>query len=234
MAKQVPVYTFDDMITSLRLAMKGFPDTRTGKNTQYAVADAASSAFSVFFTQCASLLSFQKLMEQKYGSSNAKTLFGMKHIPSDNQIRNLLDEVSPALLSPVFADCLNALKKSGDLDTFRVHLGTNKRDILVALDGTTYHASGDIFCDNCSSKVRDGETMYSHSMVTPTIVAPGINKVISLMPEFITPQDGDRKQDCELKASKRLLKTNASATGNLGSPLFVMICTAMNHFAGKY
>jgi hypothetical protein len=69
MAKQVPVYTFDDMIASLRLAMKGFPDTRTGKNTRYEVADAASSAFSVFFTQCASLLSFQKLMEQKYGSS---------------------------------------------------------------------------------------------------------------------------------------------------------------------
>lgn len=43
-------------------------------------------------------------------------------------------------------------------------------------------------------------------MVTPTIVAPGMNKVISQPPEFITPQDGDDKQDCELKASKRYLK----------------------------
>lgn len=210
MAKQTPVYTFDDMIASLRLAMKQFPDTRTGKNTRYEVPDAASSAFSVFFTQCSSFLSYQKLMEQKHGSSNAKTLFGMKQIPSDNQIRNLLDEVNPAFLSPVFTDCINALRKSGDLDTYRIGLGTNKRDILIALDGTTYHSSGDISCDNCSIKVRDGETMYSHSMVTPTIVAPGISKVISLMPEFIMPQDGDRKQDCELKASKRLLRDNAS------------------------
>jgi hypothetical protein len=46
-------------------------------------------------------------------------------------------------------------------------------------------------------------------MVTPTIVAPGKNKVISLMPEFITPQDGDKKQDCELKASKRWLVRDA-------------------------
>lgn len=48
-------------------------------------------------------------------------------------------------------------------------------------------------------------------MVTPTIVCPGNNKVIALSPEFITPQDGSEKQDCELNASKRLLATNGKA-----------------------
>ena len=43
-------------------------------------------------------------------------------------------------------------------------------------------------------------------MVTPTIVAPGSNKVISLPPEFIIPQDGAVKQDCEQNASKRFIK----------------------------
>lgn len=210
------VYTFDAMIASLRLAMEQFPDTRTGKNTQYDVMDAASGAFSVFFTQCPSFLSHQKMLQQKHGLSNAKTLFGMKRIPSDNQIRNLLDSVDPSCLSSVFTDCLYALRSSGDLDTYRVALGENRNDLLLALDGTTYFSSSECSCDNCSTKVKDGQTLYAHSMVTPTIVAPGKNKVISLPPEFITPQDGETKQDCELKASKRWIADNGDMYKKLG------------------
>lgn len=207
---------FDAMIASLRQAMERFPDKRTGKNTQYKMLDAASGAFSVFFTQCPSFLAHQKLLEQKHGLSNAKTLFGMRDIPSDNQIRNLLDSVDPSLLSPVFTNCLNALKASGDLDTYRVSLGNNSNDLLVALDGTQYFRSNERSCDNCSTKVKDGQMLYAHTMVTPTIVAPGKNKVISLPPSFITPQDGDTKQDCELKTSKRWLDENASLYVPLG------------------
>ena len=198
------VYTFDDMITSLRRAMKKFPDLRTGNNVQYEIMDAECGAFSVFFTQCPSFLSHQKLMRQKYGISNAQTLFGINHIPSDNHIRNLLDHVPPHLLSGVFEDCFQALRKSGNLLDYSVGLGKNKNDILVALDGTVYFSSNTVYCDNCSERVKDGEKLFIHSMVTPTLVKPGNNKVISLLPEFITPQDGDTKQDCELKASKRL------------------------------
>lgn len=199
------VFTFDNMVSSLKLAMSKFPDSRTGKNTQYDVMDAASGAFSVFFTQCPSFLSYQNLLQKKYGLSNAQTLFGMREIPSDNQIRNLLDGVMPDNLSSVFVDCFNAVKRSGHLNTFRVELGKTHADLLIALDGTQYFSSTDLSCDNCSTKVKDEETTYSHSVVTPTIVAPGVSKVISLQPEFITPQDGDKKQDCEIKASKRWL-----------------------------
>lgn len=210
------VFTFDDMIASLRDVMRRFPDLRTGKNIQYEIADAASGAFSVFFTQCPSFLEHQKMMQQRYGLSNAKTLFGMKQIPSNNHIRNLLDNVSPTLLSGVFHDCFTALKKSGDIDTYRMPLGKNTNDLLIAIDGTQYAASDSLHCDNCSKKTKDGKDLYAHTMVTPTIVAPGKNKVISLAPECITPQDGDKKQDCELKASKRWLASNGSIYGTEG------------------
>lgn len=220
------VFTFDDMIASLRKAMVRFPDPRSGKNTQYEVMDAASGAFSVFFTQCPSFLSHQQLLQQRYGLSNARTLFGMKDIPSDNQIRNLLDNASPALLTPVFTDCFNALERSGNLDSYRVALGKNKNDLLLALDGTTYSSSDTINCNNCSTKIKTGKINYSHSMVTPTIVKPGTNKVISLNPSFITPQDGEvsssettttrsSKQDCELKASKRWIAKHVNTYSNL-------------------
>src|SRR5436190_12076608 len=201
------VFRFDDMISSLRDAMGTFPDLRKGKNKQYEIADAASGPFSVFFTQCPSFLEHQKMMQQRYGLSNAKTLFGMKHIPSNNHIRNLLDNVSPTLLSGVFRDCFTALKKSGDIDTYRVPLGKDTNDLLIAIDGTQYAASDSLHCANCSKKTKEGKDLYAHTMVTPTIVAPGKNKVISLAPEGITPQDGDKKQDCEIKASKRWLAT---------------------------
>lgn len=213
------IFTFDDMVASLRKAMGRFPDNRTGENTHYEIMDAASGAFSVFFTQCPSFLSHQKLMQQRYGLSNAKTLFGIHDIPSDNHIRNLLDEITPTLLSSVFADCFNALKQSGDLDTYRVTLSVNKNDLLIALDGTTYFSSEHISCKNCSKRIEDGEAMYSHSGITPIIVAPGNNKVISLNPEFITPQDGDKKQDCEIKASKRWIEKYANAYSNLDATI---------------
>lgn len=72
------VWTFEEVMGSLRSAINTFPDTRTGKNTQYGMLDAAAGAFSVFFTQCPSFLEYQKLMEKRYGLSNARTLFGVK------------------------------------------------------------------------------------------------------------------------------------------------------------
>jgi hypothetical protein len=51
---------------------------------------------------------------------------------------------------------------------------------------------------------------YFHSAILPVIVAPGKEQVIALAPEFITPQDGNDKQDCEQAAAKRWVMTHAS------------------------
>jgi hypothetical protein len=191
--------------------MSKFPDKRHGKNLHYQIIDASSSAFSVFFTQCPSFLSFQRLMQEKLGLSNVTNVFGVKNIPTDNHIRNLLDPVSPDTLTPVFEHCFDALAESGHLESFRVSLTSDTRDLLIALDGTEYHSSEDISCINCSVRTRDGVRRYMHSMVTPTVVRPGKNTVISLPPEFITPQDGAIKQDCEQNASKRWIKKHGKS-----------------------
>jgi hypothetical protein len=52
------------------------------------MADAALSAFSIFFTQSPSLLDSQVRMQKQQGKNNAASLFGVHEIPSDNQIRN--------------------------------------------------------------------------------------------------------------------------------------------------
>jgi hypothetical protein len=183
--------------------IQGFPDKRTGNNTQFTIEDAALGAFSVFFTQSPSFLSFQNTMQKARGKSNAQTLFGMREIPCDNHIRDLLDVVPPSCIFPVFDYVLDKLNASGDLDNFRSFNNT----LLVPLDGTQYFSSNKIHCKNCSEKEhKNGTTTYSHTAITPVIVAPGNNKVIALPPEFITPQDGHKKQDCENTASKRWVK----------------------------
>ena len=48
------------------------------------------------------------------------------------------------------------------------------------------------------------------------ILTQSINKVISLPPEFITPQDGNNKQDCENTAAKRWLNQYAPTIKELG------------------
>ncbi len=72
------------------------------------------------------------------------------------------------------------------------------------MDGTEYFSSQKIHCENCNQReLNNGQTHYFHSALTPVIVQPGNAHVISLEPEFIVPQDGHEKQDCEIQAGKR-------------------------------
>ena len=180
--------------------MRQFPDKRTGKNLVYSIEDAALGAFAVFYTQSPSFLAHQTLMEQAKGKSNAQTLFGMHKIPTDNHIRSLLDPVAPSYAFALFERVFNELDASGQIDSLRVCNG----QLLIALDGTQYHHSESIQCKQCTvTEHRNGQISYAHTVVTPVVVTPGHNRVIPLEPEFIVPQDGHDKQDCETAAAKR-------------------------------
>lgn len=196
-------FSFELLTKSLRGAIKSFPDKRTGKNLTYSMEDAALGAFSVFFTQCPSFLAYQRSMDEAKGKSNAQTVFGMDRIPTDNHIRDLLDLVSPETVYPVFDAAHQILAESGHIESFRVLNG----DLLITLDATWYFSSKKIHCDNCSTiEHKDGSITYYHSALTPVIVAPGRSEVVALAPEFILPQDGHDKQDCENAAAKRWIQ----------------------------
>jgi hypothetical protein len=193
---------FDTLVESFRQRLSSLPDKRTGKNTCYGMEDAALSAFSVFFTQTPSFLAYQRKMADSKGKSNAQSLFGVHQIPSDNQIRNLLDGVEPEQMFPMFEEILQGLDDAGSVGGFRSVADT----LLVAMDGTEYFSSTQICCPQCSTRtLRSGDTQYFHSVVTPVIVCPGQTQVIPLVPELVRPQDGHDKQDGEKAAAKRWL-----------------------------
>lgn len=141
-------------------------------------------------------------MEGSKGKSNAQSLFGVHQIPSDNHIRDLLDPVKPEQVFAVFEEILQVLEQQGQLADFRSFADT----LLIALDGTEYFGSSQVHCRQCSIRsLKSGEAHYFHSVITPVIVCPGQAQVIPLVPEFIVPQDGHDKQDCENAAAKRWL-----------------------------
>jgi hypothetical protein len=194
--------TFNILLNYLDASFDEFKDIRKGSNTRYLVREAAFSAFSVFFTQSPSFLAYQESMEKNTGNNNARTIFGIHGIPSDNQIRNLLDPTQAEVLAPVFLKTLTYLESTEKLEPYR-HI---ENSLLVILDGTGYFYSEKLKCPCCSVKHhKDGRISYSHSAITPVIAAPGNSKVISLPPEFIRPQDGTDKEDCENQAAKRWL-----------------------------
>lgn len=74
----------------------------------------------------------------------------MHQIPSDNQIRNLLDSVAPEQVLPVFEEILRVLDEQGQLDGFR----SVSETLLVAMDGTEYFSSTQLCCPQCSMQNR--------------------------------------------------------------------------------
>lgn len=204
--------TLDDITKQMRRTFGTFVDPRKGKNTSYTMVDAALSAFSVFFTQSPSFLEYQRRLEQTHGDHNARTLFGVHEIPSDNHLRSLLDATPPAALKPMYAFLFDALTQAGVVDSFRALDST----LLLALDGTEYFSSQAIHCACCSTRTHaNGQTTHFHTALTPVLVKPGCDKVIALAPEFITPQDGAAKQDCERVAAQRWLAVHGAEWARL-------------------
>ena len=141
-------------------------------------------------------------------------MFGVFDIPTDNHIRTLLDAVEPAAVYPLFDFVIDGFQRAGVIDAFR----TTDHRLLLAFDGTDYFSSNKIHCPGCSSKTHsNGKVSYSHTVVTPVLVNPGSDKVIPLAPEFVRPQDGHEKQDCEINASLRWLDSRGSQYATLGT-----------------
>ena len=178
-----PTLSFNRLRSILIATVSQLPDPRTRPNRIYEMADAALGAFAVFFVQSPSFLAHQQDMQRRQGQNNAQSLFGLDQVPSDGQIRNLLDTVAPEQLAPPFWRVFEQLRDGDYLTAYQGHLGR----WLCALDGTQYFSSQKIHCAQCTTRVVNDRTYYSHTLVAPLLVAPGENRVIALEPEFVTP-----------------------------------------------
>ena len=192
--------SFDPLMRQMRVLAEQLPDPRHESHCGYSIADAVMSAFALFALKDPSLLFFQ----ERRTDENIKNLFRVLNVPSDTQMRAILDPLEPDLLRPMFNDIFRQLGRGKALEPYTFHEGC----YLLSMDGTGYFSSKKIHCESCLQKKnsKTGEITYHHQMLGAAVVHPDHKQVIPLAPEPIIKHDGDNKNDCERNASKRLLQ----------------------------
>jgi hypothetical protein len=186
------------------------PDQRDPNRVSFLLHDTLISGFACMFFQHRSLLEFQRRMKARRGRSNLETIFGVNQLPSDSQMRDILDPLSTEPLRRLLPVLFERIRRAGWAEQFKTHLpdGKDAGDYYsLPLDGTQYFHSTSLECPACLTKTdHSGQLHYSHSVVAATLVKAGSHKVLPLDVEQVRNTDGQQKQDCELNAAKRLVE----------------------------
>src|SRR5271155_1328712 len=86
---------FDALIQLARRRFEKLPEQR--RSPVFPVADTLMAGLALFSLKDPSLLAFQR----RAGDHNLRSVFGLKAIPSDTQMRVILDDVDPRELRPL-------------------------------------------------------------------------------------------------------------------------------------
>jgi len=178
------------------------PDWRQAAKVDHTIRNTGMSGLAMMYFQTDSLLHFQRELENRKRRNNLSTMFEVNTIPSDTQMREILDEVPSEVMAPAFQKYFSRLQRGKHLEKFQIFPGK----YLVSMDGSQYFGSENISCPHCLIREhKAGKTSYSHMILQATLVHPDQKQVIPLMPEEICNEDGTKKQDCEINAAKRCL-----------------------------
>jgi len=202
--------SLEALVTLLSAHFSQIDDRRDSHRINYSLHDTLMAGFAMFFFQHPSLLQFQTAMKEKRGRSNLETIFGVRHLPSETQMREMLDEVAVAELGQLLAVLFERLRRAGWVEQYQTTIEGGESAgayYVMALDGTDYFSSMKIECANClRRKDTNGDLHYYHAVVAATLVRSGSHLILPMEAEMIANQDGLQKQDCEINAAKRLLE----------------------------
>ena len=190
----------DALFRALHKDFSKIPDFRQG-DIKISMTDALMSGFAIFSLKDPSLLAFD---ERRGIDENLRGIYHIEDVPSDTQMRTILDEVNPEDLRGAFKGPFRQLQRGKALERMAFFQGC----YLLCLDGTGFFSSKKLHSDICLEKVnkKTGEVTYYLQMLGAAIVHPDFKEVIPLAPEFIQKQDGQTKNDCERNAAKRFFE----------------------------
>jgi hypothetical protein len=159
------------------------------------------SGFAVFSLKDPSLLAFDRRRITE--PHNLKAVFGIEKTPCDTQMRSILDGVNPEQLRRCFKVVFSQVQRGKALEEMQYLDGY----YLMLMDGTQYFSSEKLHSPFCMEKTssQTGITTYYLQTMGAVLAHPDRKEVIPLMPEAISKQDGQSKNDCEINASKRFL-----------------------------
>ena len=202
--------TLDAIVKLLRTTFSAVVDGRVAEQCRYVLADTLMSGFAMMFFQHPSLLQFQRAMAKKRQRCNLQTIFGVQEIPSDTQMRDMLDGVEVEALRGLLPQLWEKVRRAGWGGRFTTTLASGEHQgtyYTVALDGSEYFRSTTIACPHCLRQTDPQERVhYSHKIVGATVVRAGSHQVLPLDVEEVRNATAESApQDCELTAGKRLI-----------------------------
>jgi len=172
------------------------------RDCKISLPDALMSGYAMFALKDPSLLMFDNRRANDDGNLNR--VFGIKNVPSDSQMREILDPVDPDSLRPLFKEIFFQLQRGKALEPLIYYQGC----YLLSVDGTGSFSSTKLSSASCLEKKskKTGVITYHQQVLGAAIVHPDYREVIPLAPEMIIKQDGSSKNDCERNAAKRFLQ----------------------------
>jgi len=188
----------DYLIAIVKDRFGDVPDGRRQTSVQYSMADTLTAGFAMFSLKEPSLLSF----EERADEEAIDRLFGIDQVPSDSQMREILDGIDVEPLGEAFADLFHELQRGGVLKKWEFDQG----HYLLSIDGTGHFCSSAICCKHCLERKVGTSIQYHHQAVAAVLTHPETKEVIPLAVEPIIKQDGETKNDCERNATSRLLR----------------------------
>lgn len=202
--------TLEAIVNLLAATFGAVEDARAVEQLSYPLHDTLMSGFARMFFQHPSLLQFQRAMKHKRRRCNLQTIFGVHEVPSDTQMREILDGVESESLRGVFPQLWEKVRRAGWGGRFTTTLPTGQHQgtyYTVALEGSEYFRSTQIQCRHCLRQPdAKGRVHYSHLIVGATVVRAGSHQVVPLDVEDVRNVTAESApQECALTASKRLI-----------------------------
>jgi len=142
----------DGLIDTLRFRFNQISDSRREASVIYPLPNVLMAAFAMFSLKDPSLLAFQ----ERINDEAIKSLYHLDAIPSDSQMRDILDPIDPELLNDCFLDIFYELQRGGVLKDFVFDDGY----YLIAIDGTGHFCSTTIRCEHCLKKTPRAAKPY--------------------------------------------------------------------------
>lgn len=170
--------------------------------------DILMSSYAIFALKFPSLLSFERAMEEDYRPHNIRELFKVTDIPSDTQLRDVVDVIETKNFRKLFTRLFALAQRSKLLERYEFTQIRGEPYYLISADGSGYFRSDKVGCQSCNSYDNGDKKKnkkYGHNILGASLVHPDRSEVISFCPEAIITQDGVTKNDCEQNAFKRFI-----------------------------
>lgn len=188
--------TLEAMIGRLSAAFGRVPDDGAANLIDYPMHDTLMSGLAMMFFQHPSLLPFQRVMKQNRKRCNLETIFGVQDVPSDTQMREILDGVPIEPVRRLVPELFEGVRRAGWATQFKIHLPTGQHRgdyYTLAVDGSDYLHSTRIQCPGCLRWTdAEGTVHYRHLVVGATLSASRVASGAAAGCGRSPPQQGGR------------------------------------------